>query len=316
MNIRYLVVCCAPQLTHVAQEMGKDVTATWVEPKPQRSPQEIHQSVQTILQDKDMSQQVQAWKDLGLKGFGKSDLRTFPVSLGMLENRADITPASLGLDQDEVSLDDFKYSVIFVTLGSGALGVASLAFLPPNVGATLCYLLALLPILFLGIGSTAPQLIANVIVGLRGGNDQDGVSQQERRTRHEAAHFCTGYWCGLPIEGYSVDNGVAQVEFGAPATKYTSVQVAALCVTALSGLVAEASQYGSAKGAQNDLLVLEDVFRRADDFIGAQAQQDLTRWGALQAAILLQENASQYERVVEAFGRQASVEECVAILES
>ena len=46
----------------------------------------------------------------------------------------------------DVSLDDFKDATIAVTLGSTILAIGSLAVLPPNIGATLCYLFALIPV--------------------------------------------------------------------------------------------------------------------------------------------------------------------------
>ena len=236
----------------------------------------------------------------------------------MLEQRTGLTAETLGLTETEVSLDDFKYATLYVLGGSAVAGVASLAFLPPNIGATMCYFFALLPILFLGIGSSAPVFIANAIAAIRGSDSEDGVSADERRCRHEAAHFCTGFWCGLPVSSYSVgEGGVAQVEFGvASSNNYSNTEVAALAVTALAGLVGEAKKWGGAVGATSDLMALEAVFRRSGEFIGAAAQQDLTRWGALTAALLLKQNEDQYEKVVEAFQRQASIEDCVAILES
>ena len=103
-----------------------------------------------------------------------------------------------------------------------------------------------------------------------------------------------------------------------------------MAVTALAGAVGEALQWkdtptsgGTGGGgaqvgsAKNDLIQLETVvFRQSAEFIGAVQQQDLTRWGALTAALLLQKNRASYEKVVQAFTRQASVEECIAILES
>ena len=36
---------------------------------------------------------------------------------------------------------------------------------------------------------------------------------EERRVRHEAAHFLSGYLCGLPIKSYKADGGTTLVEF-------------------------------------------------------------------------------------------------------
>jgi len=248
--------------------------------------------------------------------FGSAALRTFPVSLQMLEQRTGLTPDSLGLEDSDVSLEDFKYATVAVLGGSTVAGVLSLAFLPPNVGATACYFFALLPLLFLGLGSSVPGIIAGAIVTLKGNKDSSGASPEERVCRHEAAHFCCGYWCGLPVQGYSVDQGVARVEFGVRNQQLDSNEVAALSVTALAGLVGEATKWEKAVGAANDLLQLEQVFRKSEAFMGSKAQQDVTRWGALTATTLLKQNAKQYELVVEAFKRQAPLEDCIAILES
>jgi hypothetical protein len=215
------------------------------------------------------------------------------------------------------------------------LGVAALAFLPPNIGATLCYVLALIPVLFLMLGSSVPQIIANGIVAVKKGSlatDDDADIKLELVSRHEAAHFCCGYWCGLPVMSYSIQQqadgiGSPRVEFGvAPQTSssgFSSNEVAALAVTALSGLVAEASYHlksengpKASSSATQDLLELEQVFRRSEKFVTAANQQDLTRWGALTAMNLLRQYKDQYEQVVAAFQRQAPLKECIMILES
>ena len=297
--------------------------------------------IPTILSENDIQKQKEQWESLksrssstsrttssssSIRAFGSANLRTFPVSLSMLEQRTGLTATTLGLTDSDVSLDDFKYATLYVTGGSTIAAIASLAFLPPNVGATLCYGFALIPILFLGVGSTAPGFIAEAIATVRGGDkvtDGSIITKQERICRHEAAHFCCGYWCGLPIVNYNTmdvsNTNVARVEFDIASGSgggYTPTEVAALTVTAMAGLAGESMQYGSANGATEDLLLLENnVFRKSQNFIGAAASQDLTRWGALTASLLLKQNANPYEAVVAAFQRQASIDECIAILE-
>jgi hypothetical protein len=109
---------------------------------------------------------------------------------------------------------------------------------------------------------------------------------------------------------------VITTEFGVASAQYSNTEVAALAVTALAGLVGEAKKWEQADSATQDLMVLDNVFRNSQEFIGSAAQQDITRWGALTAALLLKQNEVQFEKVVEAFQRQASIEECIAILES
>lgn len=268
-----------------------------------------------------MTKQAEQWQalkaDKSLQMFASADLKTFPVTLQRLEERTGLTAEKLGLIQSDASLDEFKYATLWVTGGSTVAAIGSLALLPPNIGATLCYLFALIPILFLGIGSTAPGIIANAIAAVKQEAGSVVVTNTpERICRHEAAHLCCGYWCGLPIaRSYNTEQGTASVEFDVASAKYSATEVAALSVTALSGAVGEAMRYGNAAGAEQDLLTLEGVF--ANSAIGSgQARQDLTRWGALTASLLLRQNQSYYEKVVEALERGAPIEECIAILES
>mmetsp|Transcript_42365 Transcript_42365/g.123050 ORF Transcript_42365/g.123050 Transcript_42365/m.123050 type:complete len:385 (+) Transcript_42365:131-1285(+) len=253
---------------------------------------------------------------------GSGDLRSYPVSLQMLESRSGLTSQKLGIGVEEVSLDDFKYATLWVTGGCSVTGVAALAFLPENIGATVCYLIAVIPILFLGIGSTAPAAIANVIASIKGG-DKSGVSKADRVCRHEAAHFLCGYLCGLPIAEYSTaEEDIPRVEFHdtveGPMTaqrELSEEEVNALCVVALSGSVAEAMEFGSAVGANSDLMGLQSVFRRSKNFLGAEKQQDLTRWGALTAYRLLNQNKGKLDKLVQAFAAKRSVSECIRIIE-
>jgi hypothetical protein len=239
----------------------------------------------------------------------------------MLENRSGLTSETLGVGVEEVSMDDFKYATLYVTGGCSVAGVAALVFLPENVGATVCYAAALIPILFLAVGSSAPAAIANVIAVLK--SSKDPVEKVDRVCRHEAAHFLCGYLCGLPIASYdSTVENIPRVEFHetneGPLTarnELTEDEVNSLTVVAMSGAVAEAMEFGKAGGTNADLMALEGVFRRSERFMGAQKQQDMTRWGALTAHRLLTTHKAKLDKLVEAFSAQKSVAECAAILE-
>jgi hypothetical protein len=160
------------------KELGKPTTIiiskdpSTTNNRPMRSVDEVKAMIPTILSENDIQKQKEQWEALKstssssnavIRAFGSANLRTFPVSLSMLEQRTGLTAATLGLTDSDVSLDDFKYATLYVTGGSTVAAIASLAFLPPNVGATLCYGFALIPILFLGIGSTAPGFIVAVL---------------------------------------------------------------------------------------------------------------------------------------------------------
>ena len=251
-------------------------------------------------------------------------MRVSPVSLKFLESRTagKVNGESLGISgEDEVGLDDFKYATLGLTAFCSVVGVAALAFLPENVGATICYLVAVIPLLFIAVGSTAPAIIANIIAAAKRTND-DNDMVLDRVCRHESAHFLCGYLCGLPVKEYSLlESGVPCVEFhlsseGATSREFTPAEVAALSVVAMSGSVGEILEFGTAKGGENDLIGLQAIFRRSEEFVGAQKQQDLTRWGALTAYQLLTQNTVKYDALVDAFKNKKSVSECIALLES
>lgn len=254
-----------------------------------------------------------------------SPLRPYAVSLSFLEQRTGgkITGKSLGVDgEDDVSLDDFKYATIGVTLGCSALGIASLVFLPDNTGASLCYVFALLPVLWVAVGSSAPGILAGIIATVQSGKE-GGDDKEERICRHEAAHFLCGYLCGLPVRSYSTggEGEFPCVEFHASVDgqmnrEMTEKEIAVMSVVAMSGSVAEAMQFEEAKGGGNDLLELAGLFKRSKEFLGAVKQQDLTRWGALAAYNLLNGNKDAYEKLVTAFKQKRTVVECIAAIES
>ena len=189
---------------------------------PKKSFSEMKELLPSILNESDLNKQLNAWTELKnsktIQQFASANLRTYPVSLQMLEQRTSLSAQAI-FGNDEVELDDFKYATLYVGVGSTAAAIGSLAFLPPNVGATFCYLFALVPIVFIAIGSTSPGIIASGITLLRGANsdtskDKNGnvVSTFDRRCRHEAAHFCCGYWCGLPVRSYEIQSGMEFVK--------------------------------------------------------------------------------------------------------
>jgi hypothetical protein len=273
------------------------------------------------------SQKLGLWKaalTTSVNTNSPSPLRPYPVTLNFLEQRTGgkITSKSLGISgEDDVSLDDFKYATLYITGGASVAGVAALAFLPENIGATVCYLVALIPILWLGVGSTAPGLIAGAIAAARG-TSEEREEQEDRVCRHEAGHFLCGYLCGLPIKSYQTnDLGVPCVEFY-PVTdgegrgrEFTQEEIAILSVVAMSGSVAEVQKFGVAKGGQNDLIALDQYYRNSKEFIGAEKQQNLTRWGALAAYNIINANMDKYERLVDAFKAKKSVDDCIAAIE-
>lgn len=328
----------AKELGYEDEDLGTKAAATAAPPKPKKSAEEVVSAIRSIdFTTGSSTAQIQALDDLRKEGSlslyksatvenGSGDLRNYPVSLSMLENRSGLTSEKLGIGEEEVSLDDFKYGTLWVTGGCTVAGIASLALLPENIGATLCYFFALIPILWLGIGSTVPAAIASLILVVKG-EDDGGVDPTERVCRHEAAHFLAGYLCGLPVANYETmeDSDIPRVEFHyssdadsvatAPNRELTMDEVNALTVVAMSGAVAEAIAFDKAKGGNSDLIELQNIFRKSEQFLGAEKQQDMTRWGALTAYRLLNENKAKLDLLVKAFSQKKSIADCVAIVE-
>merc|ERR1719506_1415442 len=253
-------------------------------------------------------------------------LRTYPVSLSFLESQTagKVTGESLGISgEDDVSLDDFKYTTIGVTLVSSLLAVGAGVALPNNTGATLTYLFAVIPVLWIGVGSSSPGILAGLIEATKG-TSEDEEAKRRRVCYHEAAHFLCGYVVGLPIKSYEASTSAPRVEFfdtstgdapGGP-NSFDDEQVAQLAVVSMAGAVGEAlSCEGGAKGGDQDLIALQDVFSRSKEFIGAVKQREMTRWGALIAYQIINEDRGRFESLAEALGEGKSVAECAALIE-
>ena len=89
------------------------------------------------------------------------------------------------LSQEEVSNDQLGALTAGVFVVSAILAIASGALIGGNVGASFTYIFAVLPIVFLGVGSSSPGVIV-ALYGIVRGAAED-VS--ERRRRHEVRAF-------------------------------------------------------------------------------------------------------------------------------
>uniref|UniRef100_A0A7S2V1Y0 Peptidase M41 domain-containing protein n=1 Tax=Fibrocapsa japonica TaxID=94617 RepID=A0A7S2V1Y0_9STRA len=244
------------------------------------------------------------------------------VNMISMTSQTGIRGADLGADTSS-TLDDLKFSILYVTMGSFALAVLSGIVIGGNVGATLTYLFAVIPILFLGVGSTAPGLISAGIDAVKSRADP---TFDERRVRHEAAHFLVGYLLGYPIKSYKASGSTNEVEFydsvdgddyiANPGAQLTKEQVAPLAVISMAGIAGECLKYGDAKGGQADLNDLQSFLSRVNPYIRSDEQQDITRGGLVAAYKMLKDCSSEYEAVVESFRTKKAVNECIAAIET
>jgi hypothetical protein len=221
------------------------------------------------------------------------------------------------LSQEEVSNDQLGALTAGVFVVSAILAIASGALIGGNVGASFTYIFAVLPIVFLGVGSSSPGVIV-ALYGIVRGAAED-VS--ERRRRHESAHLVAGYKLGLPVAEYSAGDR-PRVEFyyeqGRP---YSRDEAEALACVALSGAVGECEAFGQAKGAQQDFADLQDIFDRVQPPLTPAEQQAATRRACLNAYGVLygkrsRKNDEAVAAVDAAMARGATLGEVVCALEN
>lgn len=242
----------------------------------------------------------------------------YPISQGQLKMQTGLDGKSLAADGGD--MDDLKYALGAVCLFSFAAAVGSGAAIGGNVGASFTYFFALLPIVFLAIGSTAPGIITAVINNVRRKSQDDF---EERRVRHEASHFLSGYLCGLPIKSYRADGGTTLVEFydsaegdmAGRALKFTADEVDMVSIVAMSGAVGEAQEFGTATGGALDLDNLGQIMNQTSPPMDGKEQQSQARWATLMAHRLLSSHEPELNSVMAAFREGKPVSECVAALE-
>ena len=248
-----------------------------------------------------------AAKERGLPKYAKTSEQRVYASTGIAA--ANLAPA-------EASDEDLQALSVVVFVGSAALALAS-----GTLGGPLFFtwLMAAFPIFFIIIGSTAPGVFTQSISFVKGRSDP---TYSARRARHEAAHFLTGYLLGVPVASCSAVGAVTEVELHAPAGAASPTApverdaIETLAVIALSGAVGEATQFGDAKGSgTGDLATLQALMNRAAPRIAPDEQVDLTRWGAVAAHALLQQNKPAYDALTQACASGAGVAECIATLE-
>ena len=276
----------------------------------------------------DAKAQVAALNAAGLALWGRGTQRIdfTPVSMQELE-RVGLDAYKLGILESQADLDTVQnytigvfaaFSLIAVVLGIGVGG---------NTGASLAYVFAAVPLIFLSIGSVAPGIIVGLISQIEGGKEGKGGNVDSaginRRVRHEAAHFLVGYLLGLPIAAYEVETNTSCVEFHptvngeiVPNQRLSKGEIDKLSVVALSGAVGEALNFNSATGGGQDLELLQRLLLICEERMTRAKQEDQSRWGALSARMLLRQYDPEYQALCKAFAEKKSVPECMAILET
>ena len=153
--------------------------------------------------------------------------------------------------------------------------------------------------------------------------------QRQRIISHEAGHFLTAYFLGIPITGYTLTawemikqgrfgRGGVVVETETLTNKPFNIQDMRLtldrfCTVWMAGIAAEKMVYGDSQGGAEDRGQLQQALTMAGLPEVGYAQKE--RWAQLQATNLLTRHQQSYEALVEAMKQRSSVEDCYAIIQ-
>lgn len=205
------------------------------------------------------------------------------------------------------------------TVGTTSLLALFAGQLPGDWGFFVPFLTAGTSLVVLAIGSTNPGALKFLI-------DRFSLvfpDYRERVTRHEAAHFLTGYLLGFPVTNYNIMIGKARTEFvearlqkrlyGPTLEDYEVNQFAVL---AMAGAASEAMKYNEVQGQDADLNDLQRILNCSKKKLSKNDQLNMTRWAVYNAASMLHQNVKEYQALQDAMGRGASVPECAAAIEA
>ena len=153
--------------------------------------------------------------------------------------------------------------------------------------------------------------------------------QRQRIIHHEAGHFLTAYFLGIPITGYTltawevlkqgqVGRGGVSFDTQALTAKPFKLEHMRLtlerCSTVwMAGIAAEKMVYDNSQGGGEDRQQLKQALMMAG--LPEESYSQKERWAELQATNLLTRHQQSYEALVEAMTERASVEECYEIIQ-
>jgi hypothetical protein len=153
--------------------------------------------------------------------------------------------------------------------------------------------------------------------------------QRQRVIHHEAGHFLTAYFLGIPIEGYTLTawealqagyygrggvifdtTEVTEKPLNFTATRLTLDR---FCTVWMAGIAAEKLSFNDAEGGAEDYQQLKIALNLAG--LSPQNYEQKARWGQLQATNLLKRHQKSYQALVRAMTQRKSVAECCFIIQ-
>jgi len=263
---------------------------------------------------------IKLWncKDVSKANFAANSLQ--------LTSKTGIEPVNLRLDAV-----GFEYQKVFVV----ALAIATICglgstFIGGQIGFLLGYASALFPILLVGVGSIAPQLIGDVLNKFKYATNAE---EKAKYVRGNAAKFLVGYIMGLPMASFSQGGDSNRVEFfqlrpsaanlkaesdkpQIRAAKFKQADIAPISVTCVAGPTAECMEYITAGGSSpQDVNLLYELMNAIEPSLSPDKVQNHIRWSVLTAYTILKDHTDELTKLNEAFSTGASLEECIACIE-
>ncbi|MGB5631645.1 MAG: ATP-dependent Zn protease [Waterburya sp.] len=155
------------------------------------------------------------------------------------------------------------------------------------------------------------------------------AEQRQRIIYHEAGHFLTAYFLGIPITGYTLTvwEALRQGQLGRGGLSCDTEALTAkpyefekmrltlsrFCTVWMAGVAAEKMIYGNSQGGAEDRQQLKQALMMAGLPEVGYPQKE--RWAELQATNLLTRHQESYEALVEAMKQRATVEECYEVIQ-
>ena len=153
--------------------------------------------------------------------------------------------------------------------------------------------------------------------------------QRQRIINHEAGHFLTAYFLGIPITGYTLTawETIKQRRIGRGGVAFETESITnkpfnleemrltldRFCTVWMAGIAAEKMVYGDSQGGTEDKEQLRQALTMAGLPKVSYGQKE--RWAQLQATNLLTRHQKSYEALVEAMHQRSTIEECYEVIQ-
>ena len=144
------------------------------------------------------------------------------------------------------------------------------------------------------------------------------IQDQNRVARHEAGHFLCSYLTGVSVEDYSMTY-LDAMRAGRPISGLVLAEtddIDAIATIGMGGIAGESLTFGDSEGGGSDIQELSKLLiPNADPLHPPRSVKNMLRWGLLQAATLILDHWTAYEKLSEAMLAKKPISECTDIME-